>query len=536
MNQAAKNLAAKLRHEESYGRNLIVEAYAGTGKTFTIIHGVAWAFGSDDLWEKVCDKYGEEIFPSDAQANVWEWMNHNCDPETITYSAFNKSIVTEFEKEYQWIVDLLQAEGIRMTFGTLNRLGNQAVRANGWAKVSKYKTFNILETDGFFGKPFKKYMGSDDKKIAIAVNELVSKAKLTLTGWDGDKLRPTMEDMADLAMHFDVENATETAFELSIAALLESKTWKDNREIDFDDQNWLPIVNGWEIRQADLLLVDEAQDLNRSKAEFAFKAGKQRILVGDRYQAIYGWAGADTASLDNCRDRLESTGGCDVLSLNETFRCPQNIVALCNDHVEDFEALEEAPEGIVDNMAATELQENLVSGDMVLCRVNAPLFSLAFRLLKEGVKVVMRGRDFAEALRNQIRGFWKDGMDCGDVLSSIDDWYQKEFNKLAKRRNNEAALIALEDKHLCFIAFIDGCDSLGDVEKRLEIFDDRSTEGILLTSIHRAKGLEANHVYFYQKDAPCPHPMATSDWAVEQEYNLLYVARTRAKQHLTMVN
>ena len=65
------------------------------------------------------------------------------------------------------------------------------------------------------------------------------------------------------------------------------------------------------------------------------------------------------------------------------------------------------------------------------------------------------------------------------------------------------------------------------------IFSDEQGEGIKLSSIHKAKGLESSRVFLLRtKDAPIPHPMARTAWAQEQETNLLYVAITRAIDEL----
>jgi DNA helicase II / ATP-dependent DNA helicase PcrA len=57
---------------------------------------------------------------------------------------------------------------------------------------------------------------------------------------------------------------------------------------------------------------------------------------------------------------------------------------------------------------------------------------------------------------------------------------------------------------------------------------------ILLSTIHRAKGLEADTVWLLRPET-IPHPMAKTQAAVEQEDHLLYVAITRAKQRLLIV-
>jgi hypothetical protein len=60
--------------------------------------------------------------------------------------------------------------------------------------------------------------------------------------------------------------------------------------------------------------------------------------------------------------------------------------------------------------------------------------------------------------------------------------------------------------------------------------------GVLFSSVHRAKGLEAQRVFIIRNaDAPMPHPMAKLGWERVQENNLVYVAITRAIHELVWV-
>ena len=54
----------------------------------------------------------------------------------------------------------------------------------------------------------------------------------------------------------------------------------------------------------------------------------------------------------------------------------------------------------------------------------------------------------------------------------------------------------------------------------------------MFSTIHRAKGLEADTVHLVRPDL-LPHPMARG-WQVEQETHLRYVAHTRANRSLTI--
>lgn len=65
--------------------------------------------------------------------------------------------------------------------------------------------------------------------------------------------------------------------------------------------------------------------------------------------------------------------------------------------------------------------------------------------------------------------------------------------------------------------------------------EDRNKRGITLTTIHQAKGLEWDTVFLvglYQ--GGLPSSKATTDFELEEERRLFYVAITRARRHLLM--
>lgn len=57
----------------------------------------------------------------------------------------------------------------------------------------------------------------------------------------------------------------------------------------------------------------------------------------------------------------------------------------------------------------------------------------------------------------------------------------------------------------------------------------------MLSTIHKAKGLEAERVFILKPDL-MPHPKAKRGWEIDQENNLRYVAITRSKRELYLVN
>ena len=65
--------------------------------------------------------------------------------------------------------------------------------------------------------------------------------------------------------------------------------------------------------------------------------------------------------------------------------------------------------------------------------------------------------------------------------------------------------------------------------------DDADDEYICLSTIHKAKGLEANNVFLLAPSL-IPSIYAKEDWELKQENNLMYVAITRAKKTLSFID
>lgn len=302
------------------------------------------------------------------------------------------------------------------------------------------------------------------------------------------------------------------------------------------------------------ILVHNCQDLNRCQQELAKRAGRRLILCGDPKQAIYGFAGADATSMKRMEEDLNSTPqGCVVLPLTVTRRCSRKIVAEARQYVPDFEAHADNGEGLVTSAKyplqgpkgdKTEIpfdktyMKEVEEGDFILCRCNAPLVSQCFRFLKIGRKATIQGRDIGQGIIKMIEKFKAHSIP--NLVSKVTDWMAKEVEKESAKRNpSDAKIISIQDKADCLICFTEGADNVEQVVRKVEaVFtDDKNAPGVRLSSIHKAKGLEARRVFFLRpSDAPCPHPMARSAWQQDQEYNLCYVAVTRAIEHLVYVS
>jgi DNA helicase-2/ATP-dependent DNA helicase PcrA len=166
-------------------------------------------------------------------------------------------------------------------------------------------------------------------------------------------------------------------------------------QIDFDDQLYMPVVFNSRFPSFPLVAVDEAQDLSPLQHEMVARLQpKQLIVVGDPAQAIYAFRGASSSSYYDLLERFSLR----EMPLTVSFRCPQAVGAEARRYVSDFSCAPSAPLGTVEHSSAPSL-----SPGAIICRYNSPLIRLAFRAIRERVPVNYLGRDFLAGLRAIIK-------------------------------------------------------------------------------------------------------------------------------------
>lgn len=281
------------------------------------------------------------------------------------------------------------------------------------------------------------------------------------------------------------------------------------------------------------VIVDEAQDMNKAQlilAQLLLAEGGRLIYVGDPLQAIYGFRGAYSSALDD----FAKEHGATVLPLNVTYRCPQSIVKLAQKYAPDFTAAPEAPEGeVFSNTTERHMLEQAGPGDFILCRANAPLMGICLKLLAQGKRAYMAGRDVGQELLGILRKMRgnKAFSDMADLEARIARWQQIETEKAYRAcKSPEAAerrVEGIDDKANIFHALAEGLEDLQEVEGALNrLFCDpekTSKDFICCSTVHRSKGLEADNVFILAQGF---------NRAGEEENHIRYVAITRAKKRL----
>jgi len=440
------------------------------------------------------------------------------------FLAFNKHIVNELQNRL----------GGGVTCRTLNGLGHSAIaRKLGRERQvrlepHKYRDLarQIIESYGHYN--------AQAQEGAKAVAALIGFAQSSLCELDDEAL-------ADLAARYNVEPVKGVSDGTIYAAvrftLEQGEQMAHLGIISFDDQIWLPAK--WKLRptQAEWVLVDECQDLSAAKLELALAArapGGRMLFVGDKKQSIYGFAGADADSWDKIVRRTGAT----VLPLSVCYRCSTTVIARAQSIVPHIEAAPGAQVGEVYHIPEATLTGTVRTGDLVLCRLTAPLIKLCVQLIARRVPARVKGRDLARAL-NKVAADALGRLPYDELPMALETYFDLKCALLEKRKNSESQIQRLGDQVDGVRACIDAFPDARSLAELAECIDSLFSDGespVELSTVHRAKGLEADRVFII---APEKLPLVWKNqqpWEAEQETNLKYVAITRARHSLIFVD
>lgn len=476
--------------------NSIVQARAGSGKTFSALHSMVRMQG------KVCSL------------------------------TFNKKNSVEL------------AEKIA-SMGLVNCKGS-TFHAEGFANYRRSQKFVKVDNSKVY---FIAEKYTQDQELAPArsfIKNIVSLAKQSGFGVDECPSITNREAWMDLVKHYDItldaEIGYSDAIEIAIQVLQESN--RDFKNIDFDDMIYLPLLKNLDLIKYDWIIVDEAQDTNVCRKIMAKRMGHENtryLFIGDDAQAIYGFTGAENDSMQLIKEQFN----CKEFALPICYRCGSNIIAEAQKIVPDIQAKEDAVEGIVRSEKYVDFLEyssnyNLTKKDGIICRNNAPLVSLAFGLIRRGIGCRIEGRDIGKNLIT-LCNKWKKVKDLNQFLAKLIVFFEAEFAKPM----NKNKMQLLEDKMETMILLIERCQAIGEhslegLKKLIEsMFSDSDEKGVpnvvVLSSIHKAKGLEFQRCFILGRNQFMPSKYATQDWQLVQEKNLEYVAITRAMEELVFV-
>jgi len=472
----------------------VLEAVAGAGKTTTLIHALSLMAGR------------------------------------VFFGAYNKKIAEEIAARAP------KRDG--MFVGTMHSAGFSA-----WRRAAKNVRVNGDKCRDIFRAACERNPDLGYKRFEGPVLQLVSLAKQAAVG-----ITKRAEDFnvwVDLIEHFDIEVCDEDTGEDNtklIVALarktLDASIASDFDQVDFDDMIYAPLKHNVKMYEHDWVLIDEAQDTNEARRLLALrllKRGGRLVAVGDRHQAIYGFTGADSDSLDLIAKSVNAK----QLPLTTTFRCPKSVVTYAQQWVNHIHAADTAPEGVVRHDTIENLANIAQPGDAILCRFNAPLLEYVYKFIAAGIPAKVEGREIGNGLKTLARR-WK-VKKLTSLLDKLATYVERESAKY-RAKEQEAKAAAVEDKVNCLVTIVNrvlsidpNCATPVDrvcAEIDSIFVEDGNTKCVLFSSVHKSKGREWNRVVWLQTG---PSAWARQAWEQEQESNLCYVAATRAKSELVLI-
>ncbi len=506
-----------------YGRgHAVVEACAGSGKTTTAVEGL-------------------KLIPQ----NI-----------SVLYLAFNKHIAETLRKKIPYNVDVM----------TFHSLGRKIIHDHNGVIFDKDKSYNTIYKNFAHDKIMEKLRLCDipkytteeentrikyfdSKEFLHNVHKLIKYYKQNLLPVTDESTKFLLDKYfqpSDYEYHilntkhkriisesFNIDSTDD--FDIYIFLLTKAcnrnlKRMKEDSQItDFDDMCWLPIILNMNFPTYDFVFVDEAQDLNPCQIEMLIRLinlDGRIITIGDRHQSLYGFRGADVNAIPNIIKRLNAT----ILPLTTSFRCPISHVKIAKQFVPEIEAYPDAKKGEVINIKKDELLEHVKPDDLVICRYNAPLVDPVFELISQGIKAVIKGKDIGKGLKGIVKRLGSPNITT--FLVDLSNWHDAEKERLIHMDKN---ISIVEDKYHTLKALSVGCKEVHDILIKIDkIFSDDIAQ-ITFSSIHKAKGLEANRVFILLPELmPCIY--AKKDWEIEQEENVQYVAYTRSKDTMFLVS
>ena len=493
--QYQKAIFDYIQHEKG---NLVVEAAAGSGKTYTLVKALS-------------------LIPQDKR---------------VLMTAFNKDIVKELTKKVKEFpnVEVRTLHGLGMIL-TTRGLGI------GGMKPEAYKYTQLIYNH------WQDLSKTNINKLSRNARKSFVENTKKLVDFGRFYLATTRSEMIELMTKYDIPCVAD---EVDVALKVMAIGGKNLDSIDYTDMIWMPHIYDLHLEECeyDFIMVDECQDLNVAERNLVLrclKEGGRLIAVGDSNQCIYGFSGSDPDSFR----AIQSIPNTVSMPLSISYRCPESVVKFAQNLVPSIEAKQGAEEGVILDCVSLD---DVHDGDMVLCRNNAPLLQVYCKLLEQGKRAYIRGSDVGKNLQNIVIGTHKDYLHTNLKRDGVFiRLYEDLFN--SRKAIMERYGISQEDamKHETIQAKLDmiralevlGADltTTEELTKKIEdIFPKNDKgEGIMLSTVHKAKGLEADNV-FIACASLMPSKSALDEWQVQQERNLMYVAYTRAKKVLGFLN
>lgn len=479
--------------------NIVVQAVAGAGKTTTLIECV------------------KRILKHDPTKRIL----------LLAHNKSTRDTLKERLKEERKNVKVYTLHGLAY------RLFQEHFEMTPDINDNKYRDYINQNMNNIASEMYQTLKGPSKMMYKANLFELINKARHNLKQSEGE-----IKKMAIRKYGIPI-----VADECHLAARILRWGTENLDLVDFQDLLYLPHEKGYRTNKytADIIFLDEAQDASLAQQDIikrCFKRNTRLIVFGDRDQTINSWCGSDTEAFDNFQKSENFNKPSKTFPLTTNYRCGKKIIEYAKKYTNnDIKARDDAHEGSINFNVSLESVNN---GDMILCRNTAPLMELYRRGIKTGKKMYFRGEELGQRLKESVDCAMGDSI--GDIIYNMKkrlialwDFFTLESGLDARETMLNPSIISLYDT----IKTMENLpESISNREKLhnfiIEMFSNEGKEGIQLSTIHRAKGLEADNVFIICPSL-IPSRLSQLEWEIEEEKHLQYVMCTRPKNTLNFI-
>lgn len=275
---------------------LLILAGAGSGKTKTLTHRIAYLIANESIW-----------------------------PNEILAVTFTNKAAREMRERLGVLLNQNSSNRNFMPWmGTFHGICVRMLRIEG-ESIGIVKNFNIYDEDdrqGLVKQAMKQLSISDSEIKPKVVSSLISSSKNEMIGPDEYEAManlPYQKNIAKIYRKYEKLKKTAGALDFDDLLIETVRLFREKPEIRTKWQNHFKHI-----------LVDEYQDTNAAQyniIKLLVNDSRNICVVGDDWQSIYSWRGADFTNILNFERDFSGTK---VIKLEQNYRSTGNILDASN--------------------------------------------------------------------------------------------------------------------------------------------------------------------------------------------------------------
>ena len=274
---------------------LLILAGAGSGKTKTLTHRIALLVAEQKVW-----------------------------PSHILAVTFTNKAAREMRERLSGLLGQPNDRSFMPWMGTFHSICVRLLRMDG-AAIDIPKNFVIYDEDdrkGLIKQVMKSLSISEKDMKPSAVSAAISSAKNALQDpeeYEASANYPFQKNVAKVYKGYEARRKEARALDFDDLLIEAVRLFRDNKMIR---EKWRT--------QFEYILIDEYQDTNAAQyqlVKFLVNDQQNLCVVGDDWQSIYSWRGADFTNILNFERDFP---GAKVVKLEQNYRSTGNILDAAN--------------------------------------------------------------------------------------------------------------------------------------------------------------------------------------------------------------